>query len=173
MTKHERKAVREALRILSLVAAREIGPQIATDARTVQPELERMAREPKRREPKVTAAGVSVEQRRDERRKRMADIREALRVKAGGECERCFSLGTEAHHVIGGGLRRHRESLNTMLLLCEDDHRLLHRGDPDTLEWAHAYCNGSGMHEAAAALAKRIDKVHEARRASERAQGKR
>lgn len=90
-----------------------------------------------------------------------------MRAGPAGECELCQrTRGTEAHHVLSGPDRRRKESPETMLWLCLPCHRRLHAGDEETLELAQTYCAGSGMHDATAALRKRIDKLWEARGAA-------
>ncbi len=104
--------------------------------------------------------------KRAERRERMASIRETVMERAQGHCEVCATgRAEEAHHLIGGGLRRVKESVMTVVALCGDCHRAMHRGDLDVLESARLYAESCGMHDAVAALAKRIDKINEARAA--------
>lgn len=95
------------------------------------------------------------------RRDRMARIREQVMERAQGHCEVCATgRATECHHVLSGPLRRVRESVETCLALCMACHRDIHRGELDTLESAALYCESAGMHEATAALRRRIDKIN-------------
>lgn len=116
----------------------------------------------KEREPR--AKGASREQRRDERRKRMADVREAVLIRADGKCEVCGRTGfvLEAHHLLSGPLRRLEESPETVLAICMDCHRGLHRNDPATLRRMWEVCGRLGMAKARAAVGRRIAKVLEA-----------
>lgn len=108
--------------------------------------------------------GAEKRAKRRTRRERMASIRETVMERAQGHCEVCATgRAEEAHHVIGGGLRRVRESVDTVLALCGDCHRGIHAGNLDALESARLYAESCGMHDAVAALARRIDKIHEAR----------
>jgi 5-methylcytosine-specific restriction endonuclease McrA len=107
--------------------------------------------------------GKSKRSAQAERRERMATIRATVMERAGGLCELCGAKASEAHHLLSGPLRRVRESVDTVIALCVDCHRAIHRGDLDALYHAQSYCVSSGMHEAGAALARRIDKIEEAR----------
>lgn len=123
---------------------------------------ERLLAKP-RRPRKALAPGKSRADRRKERRERMSMIRTVVMDREDGRCELCGGKAEHAHHVIGGGMRRVRESVSTVLALCPSCHRLMHAGDRETLMRAQGYCADAGMHDAASALAKRIDKVNEAR----------
>jgi 5-methylcytosine-specific restriction endonuclease McrA len=97
------------------------------------------------------------------RRERMAKIRATVMERAGGLCELCGAPASEAHHLLSGPLRRARESVDTVIALCMSCHRQIHGNDLAALYHAQSYCVSSGMHEAGAALARRIDKLEEAR----------
>jgi hypothetical protein len=103
------------------------------------------------------------EQRKDERRKRMADLREAVMVRAEGRCEVCGDEAAHAHHVLSGPDRRRHEAVDTMLALCPECHRRIHAGDVATLDHANTYCSAHGMVRAAFALGKRLAKIAESR----------
>lgn len=109
--------------------------------------------------------GEAKRTKRKERANRMAEIRAKVIRRAQGHCEVCATgRAEEAHHLISGPLRRVRESVDTVLAVCGDCHHDMHSGELDTLQSAQIYAESCGMHEAAAALARRIDKIHEARR---------
>ena len=119
------------------------------------------------------APGASVEQRRDERRKRAADIREAVFVRADGKCEFCETYEpTEWHHLLGAGLRRSHEAVETSAAVCVGCHRDYHLGDVQTLSLALDWAHRRGYWTTAQAIAKRTAKVDESRSA-ERAGGER
>ena len=75
--------------------------------------------------------------KKESRRERMAEIREALVVIANGHCEACGwkteSAEGHAHHLISGGLRRRREEVGTMVWLCPACHSACHRNDSGLL----------------------------------------
>jgi hypothetical protein len=119
----------------------------------------------RRRSRSPRATGTDKEAKRQKRNEGMREIRAKVMERAGGRCEICGSAATEAHHLISGPLRRRMESADTVVALCVAHHLAAHRGGLATLEALHLYCEGSGMHDAAAALAKRMDKIHEARSA--------
>jgi len=103
-------------------------------------------------------------EKRTARRDRMAAIRAEVEARCGGHCEICATgRMEEAHHALSGPLRRLRESVDTVLGLCGPCHRALHKSDPDALESAAIYCESAGMHEAAASLRRRFDRVCERR----------
>jgi hypothetical protein len=145
---------RELKRLLEDVARGEIGPAISARARGLLAPRKRVARDvgPDRKA-----------QRKDERRKRMADIREAVMVRAEGRCEVCGDEAAHAHHILSGPDRRRHEEVATMLALCPACHRRIHAGDVSTLEHATTYCAAHEMVRAAFALGKRMAKIAEAR----------
>jgi hypothetical protein len=109
-------------------------------------------------------------QRKDERRERAKEIRAAVFARAAGRCEWSYlaapaaqPMPTEWHHVIGGGLRRHRESVETTCAICTTCHRGWERGNDIVLDWALGWAKRNGFTEAQAAIEKRIAKVSEAR----------
>jgi predicted restriction endonuclease len=104
-------------------------------------------------------------EKRAARNERMASIRDEVFKRADGRCELCGIPASEAHHVLGGPQRRERESADTVLALCQGHHRLMHYGDLMAVEQAESYCRAVGMTEAASAIRKRLDKIHEARAA--------
>ena len=121
----------------------------------------------------MRAPGASVEQRRDERRKRAADIREAVFVRADGKCEFCETYEpTEWHHLLGAGLRRSREAVETSAAVCFGCHRDYHRNDYQTLSQALEWAHRRGYWTVAEAMVKRMAKIDETR-SSERAGGER
>jgi 5-methylcytosine-specific restriction endonuclease McrA len=150
---------RELKRLLEDVARGEIGPAISARARGLLAPRKRVARDvgPDRKA-----------QRKDERRKRMADIREAVMVRAEGECELCHEPAAEVHHLVSGGLRQHRESVETLIALCQPHHLAAHRNGMATLETLEEWAIVNRYGEAQAALRRRIDKAIEARGAEAR-----
>lgn len=111
-----------------------------------------------------TARKAERSMKRASRNIRMAQIRETVMSRAQGHCEVCATgRAEEAHHLISGPLRRVRESVLTVIALCGSCHRGIHAGNLDALESARLYAESCGMHEAVASLARRIDKIHEAR----------
>lgn len=129
----------------------------------------------RRRPKKKIAPGKSKADRKAERNERAAKIREEVFDLWGGSCALCVNgttlsttmAATDLHHLISGsGNRRAQESVRTTLPVCGEHHRLLHRGDLDTLREAleiaeDPECDISDA--AANALQRRIDKVLEAR----------
>ena len=113
------------------------------------------------------STGQSREQRRDERRKRIADLREAVMVRADGRCEFCRrdGLPLEWHHIIGGGARRHEEAFDTTCAVCRDCHRDWERSETSTLLVAMVWAKMNGYARAAQAIAKRQAKIAESRAA--------
>lgn len=112
-------------------------------------------------------------------RARTAKVRREVFARSAGACQVCLTLhprdphavatATDMHHVLGGGERKAKERPETCLALCGPHHdekstTSVHAGHLPTLEAAHRYCFENRMHEAAAALARRIEKVEEARR---------
>lgn len=167
-----RRFVRLAEEVIELDGDQNEAPSLAAmahDARELlaktTAERARSARVRVKASPRVAAKAAE----RKTRNERMAEIRAVVMKKAGGLCEMCGAPATEAHHLISGPLRRRLESADTVIALCFDCHRSVHRGDLDALYQAQAYCVTSGMHDAAAALSKRIDKINEARVRSEAA----
>ena len=146
---------RAAQRVIDLFPVGDLTPH---DQGRALSELAAAMPRTKRRPPKPSKV------EREVRRERMARIRETVMERAQGHCEVCATgVAAECHHVLSGPLRRVRESVSTCLALCVRCHRGLHAGDLDTLESARLYAESCGMHDAVAALAKRIDKIHEAR----------
>jgi hypothetical protein len=104
-------------------------------------------------------------------RKAHADETEALRVYAfekwGGRCIACMGvLGSDwhLHHVIGGGLRRSRQSERNTVPLCPPCHRLAHRNDLGTLGALLTWALANGDAFARLTLTARIAKIHDSRR---------
>jgi hypothetical protein len=103
-------------------------------------------------------------QRKDERRRKAAEIREAVFVRADGRCECCCNAEpTEWHHVVSGGLRRHAESFETTAAVCFRCHLKLHRGDHGALCSMRLWARINRYAQAQAAIERRIEKVAEAR----------
>lgn len=117
--------------------------------------------------PKRKASREGKASRVAERLIRLKVAREVASARAGGKCEVCHRPGfvLEADHLVSGGLRRHRESAETLLMECPDCHRARHRGDMDTLRAIKETCIRLGMREGLRAIERRIDKAEEARRA--------
>jgi hypothetical protein len=136
------------------------------------------------RHPEVGAAKVRKMAGKDERRAKVAVLRVEAFEEWNGDCAVCWyafisligpspSPATDLHHVLSGPERRLRESAETVLPVCGDHHRWLHRGDLPTLELAREACDGADMMEAVRALDRRIAKVHEARGSAARAERER
>lgn len=136
---------------------------LGAPARVVEA-IDRLCAKP-RRPRKSLAPGKSATDRCKERRERMSMIRTVVMDREDGRCELCGGKAEHAHHVIQGGRRRARESVNTVLALCAPCHHALHGGSLPILEDALNYCVSAGMREASTALSKRIDKIYEARTA--------
>jgi hypothetical protein len=103
-------------------------------------------------------------QRKDERRRKAAEIREAVFVRADGRCECCCNAEpTEWHHVVSGGLRRHAESFETTAAVCFRCHLKLHRGDHGALCSMRLWARINRYAQAQAAIEHRIAKLSEAR----------
>ncbi len=151
MTRSERRRILQARSLAELQAwAGDLEQRVREHARRTAP---------KRAGSKAAKAGKRVE-----RNARMAEIRARVMERARGRCELCGTPASEAHHVLGGGLRRHRESVETVLALCPECHRALHRSNETTLYQAVVVCRRDGLNEAAAALAHRLDKIAESQR---------
>lgn len=142
--------------------------QSADECREIVERMIKVVRTQKRlrseRAPKV--AGATKDERREERNIRLKVAREVAEARAGGKCEVCGRTGfiLQAHHLVSGGLRRHRESAETLLMICADDHRAIHRGDLDTLRSVKEATIRLGMREGLRAIDRRIERVEEARR---------
>ena len=130
--------------------------------------LERRARELRReikkarpKTPRPKTPGKTRDARRLERSIRLKVAREVVMKRANGKCELCGREGfvLEAHHLLSGPLRRLGESAETMLGICADDHRALHRNDRDTLRRASEVAQALGMFEARRAIERRLDKL--------------
>jgi Fic family protein len=96
-----------------------------------------------------------------ERSDRLALLRmRALDRRSDGACEFCeTALATELHHLLSGGLRRHREELSTVAMICGECHRDYHRGDVQTLSQALEWAHRLGYWTTATAITKRLDKI--------------
>lgn len=117
--------------------------------------------------PKGKASRDKKQAAREARSERAAEIRAAVMARAEGRCEWCRAWGTglvlEWHHIIGGGLRRKRESVETTAAICHQCHREWERSVWTTLHDALAWSLRLGLQGAQAAIKKRISKVEEAR----------
>lgn len=118
-------------RLLEQVAC---GRLSSGDARAMLDKMDREKRERRKRTaPKRADRVRAKEERKATRRENMAAIRALVVERAGGRCEVCGAdsahVACEAHHLVAGGLRRHRESVETVILLCLDCHRAYHRSD--------------------------------------------
>jgi hypothetical protein len=105
---------------------------------------------------------------------KVARIRSAVFARAGAACEFCAAaqlanptrgcFGAEDwHHIIGAGLRRSHESVETTCAICRPCHRGWEAGDLDVLHAAKCWALRHGFREALRAIEKRIGKVEEAR----------
>jgi hypothetical protein len=166
VTKMERRDIAAAAEVLDMIGRGEIGPGLARQAADCAVRIGRLAA-PRRLRPSgpPRAKGETKEQRRDARRKRAADIREAVFVRADGKCECCRQWApTEWHHVLSAGDRRRREAFETTAAVCAACHGDLHRNKVDALL---AMWRWAGRHEyadAGRAITKRLDKIEEAQR---------
>ena len=119
-----------------------------------------------KRIPSVKAPGKTKEERREERNSAFDEIRKKVYDRAEGRCEVCGvdagDVLCQAHHLISGGLRRHRESVETVMLLCADCHRAYHRSVPAVLAQVREWCLSHNYNEAGAAVTRRIDKLEAA-----------
>jgi hypothetical protein len=112
------------------------------------------------RHPEVGAASERKRLKKEERVAHVAEIRVAAFARWAGRCALyCKSPATDLHHVLSGPERRAKESVETVLPVCRDHHRTLHRNDLHALEDAYNVCTDNGMHEARRALGRRIDKI--------------
>ena len=172
------RGLRLALRVLRQVGAGDIGPALAVDARAAVELLDgdRKHRRKVRLEKSLPRRQGEAEDDRATKARR-ARIRVKVLARSAGACQVCLGLvehhqvasATDMHHVLGGPDRQVKERVDTCLGLCalhhdESSKVSLHAGHLPSLEAAHRYCLQHRMHEAAAALARRIEKVHEARR---------
>lgn len=105
---------------------------------------------------------------RAEREARLLAIRGALLDETGGFCAVCrcvIGIGDmEAHHIVSGGLRRHRERKETMVALCHGCHTGDGHNNPEVMAKLLAWCQRTGRQEAARELTRRLDKIERMRR---------
>jgi hypothetical protein len=97
-----------------------------------------------------------------------AKLRVRIFMEYEGACAACrIPLGAvwEFHHVQGGGLRRSRQRPGSVLPLCMECHRRVHRGDLGTL--AQIALAPSLDAEARREAEHRIDKLMESCRSKE------
>lgn len=126
--------------------------------------------EKERRKEKARPRVEAKTAKRTDRRQSLAEIREWLYSETDGKCAAAgcaLDDGWELHHLVSGGMRRARESVATCAPLCRVCHLWAHRNDPDTLRALLAWCQRTGRTEAARELTRRLDKIDEARRATE------
>ena len=98
--------------------------------------------------------------KRAERKRRIAALRETVEGRANGVCELCFSaLGVEMHHLLSAGLRQYRENLDTVIMLCAPCHRLYHRSDQATLAAAWRWADSRNYRAAAQAIWNRLERA--------------
>lgn len=166
------RAIQQLCRdVIVLDSDEDDAPCLSDMARRAQGILAAVA--PKRsrampRHPAVGAGKVRKAAKKEERRAKVAAIREAVFARAGANCEFCRMpvgvLPLEWHHIIGGGLRRHRESVETTVAICRPCHDDWERGSllvlAEAVEWAARHKFGGAL----AAINRRVAKVEEARR---------
>ena len=104
---------------------------------------------------------TSKEKRNEERKANLEAAVALVKERAGDKCEVCgrSDLRLEVDHLASGGLRRHRESPETLLLVCCDDHRSKHRSDPATLRAYVDACIRLGMKAGLVEMQRRLAKV--------------
>jgi hypothetical protein len=182
MTAAERIAKKVRPELESAIAAESIeethaavGRALAVLTKMVPPNRKRLRAE---RAPEVK--GATPEQRRAEHRASTGDLRRVVWCRAGGSVRldaddvwhyegdaRCEISGVELgaawemHHVEGGGSRRSQQRPGNVLAVSWEVHRLIHRGDLDTLRKVAAAPTLDA--EARRAAQRRVDKLLEAR----------
>ena len=133
------------------------------DPEKLTAEVEAMKRETgadkRRRNAKRTP--TAREKRNEERKANLEAAVALVKERAGDTCEVCgrSDLRLEVDHLASGGLRRHRESPETLLLVCCDDHRSKHRSDPATLRAYVDACIRLGMKAGLVEMQRRLAKV--------------
>lgn len=164
LTPSTARAVRRlALEVVLLDGETEAAPSLGDIARRAKALLDGPLRET-RKPTKVSAPGRSREDRRADHREETGSLRGQVWERCGGRCEVSgVELGAawEMHHVQGQGERRSAQRLGNVLAVSWDVHRLIHRGDLDTLR-AVAACPVLDA-EARQAAQRRVDKVIESR----------
>jgi hypothetical protein len=166
MNRNDREIRRLCLDVVLLDGEQDAAPSLADMARRAKALLDGALAPRKRVARDVRAVDLrpTKEQRKDERRRKVAEIREAVFVRADGRCECCCNAEpTEWHHVVSGGLRRHAESFETTAAVCFLCHLELHRGDHGALCSMRLWARVNGFARAQAAIEHRIAKVSEAR----------
>lgn len=130
-------------------------------------EAERVLSARKRRRERGRPSREAREAKREGRNERLAVEVAAVKERSGGKCEwgdQFVSFpATEIHHLIGGGLRRHREDRTTLAHICDRCHRGYHEGAPWALRNAKEWAIRNGFREALRAIEHRIAKANEAR----------
>lgn len=101
-----------------------------------------------------------------ERKEARAEVRAAAMERERGKCAVCGKPNSEwerlhLHHLAG----RHNESLETVIMLCAFDHRMVHDGNIPVLKVIAAHCVGHGMKAGALAVGRRLAGIEDARRA--------
>lgn len=159
-------AERIARKVRPELDAANAAADLPTAHRHIDKALALLAPYAKRGKRKGLAPGATKDSRRLERNIRLKVAYEVAENRAAGRCEVCLRLGfvLQAHHLVSGGLRRHRESAETIVMICADDHRAIHRNDLDALRAVKEACIRLGLREGLKAIERRIAKVEEARR---------
>jgi hypothetical protein len=133
----------------------------------------------------VGAAKARKQAGKEERRAKVAAIREAVFAVWDGNCALCLcgrqvTVGghaTDLHHLISGsGNRRRYEAVGTVLPVCEEHHRRLHRNDEETLESVVEVLGDPDCEMEPAAIRaveRRLAKVHATRGSAARAERER
>lgn len=69
------------------------------------------------------------------------NIRRSVKLRQNGKCCCCIEKGQEFHHVQPNALSKHPANHfeNNIVFLCENHHKLLHLGDPDTFQTIYEY----------------------------------
>jgi hypothetical protein len=139
-------------------------PSVRAEARRV---LAARSSRSRRTAPKRKPGREAKEAQRNGRKERAAEIRGFVMGRARGYCEwcRCPSLSLEWHHVLSGGERRPRESVETTAAVCRYCHHTWHHSEVSTLRNAMEWATVHGFKDALRAIEKRIAKVQEARAA--------
>jgi hypothetical protein len=99
---------------------------------------------------------------RRERTAEIARLREVAFAFTGGRCLACMGelpWNWHLHHLVSGGLRRHRESERNTVALCPACHHLAHRNDVGTLAALITWAATNGDDECRRTMARRIEKL--------------
>ena len=149
-------------------AANSVPERVFLDANDlIRSERREKERKREKRAPRVT----SERNARQERSDRLAILRAVLLDETGSTCAICpriLTLDTmELHHLVSGGLRRHRERKETCAPLCKPCHTGEGHNNEATMRALLAWCVETGRQEGARELTRRLDAIAAKRAAKE------